>query len=47
MDEQVQMLGNMSLKFDGKDSIDLDTLMSSLSGAAKAYKATLSATYVD
>lgn len=47
MDEQVQMLGNMSLKFDGKDSIDLDILMSSLSGAAKAYKATLYATYED
>ncbi len=47
MDEQVQMLGNMSLRFEGRDSIDLETLMSSLSGAAKAYKATLSATYAD
>lgn len=47
MDEQVQMLGDISLKYEGKNSIDLDTLMSSLSGAAKAYKATLSATYAD
>lgn len=45
MEEKVQMLSNMSLTFEGQNSIDAEVLMSSLSGAIKAYRATLSAEY--
>lgn len=36
------MLGSMSLKYESKNSIELNTLISLRSGVAKAYKATRS-----
>ena len=45
MEEKIQVLGNLSLTFEGHNSMDAEALMESLSGAIRAYKATLSAKY--